>query len=121
MTNKPMKMKEYSSFDDWKTDQSRANRELINELQKLISETAPHLSTTVKWGQGCWTDGDSAKIYIHTEDDHVQLGFYNGVSMNDPEKLLAGNGKFVRFVRVHGSGDIDLQAFKDLILQAVNS
>ena len=69
-------MKAYASFADWKKDQSQKNQRLIGALQRVVKGTAPHLSTTVKWGQGCFADGDVHKMFIHTEEDHVQFGFY---------------------------------------------
>jgi len=112
-------MKSYESFSEWKADQSEDNQKTIDELQKLISKTAPHLTTTVKWEQGCWIDQDSPRLYIHAEPDHVQLGFYNGASLDDPEKLLSGNGKFVRFIKVHDSSDIRPESFSKLIAQSI--
>lgn len=118
MSGKPTKMKAYESFSDWKDNQSAENKMIIDELEKLITKTAPHLATTVKWGQGCWTDNDTPKIYIHTEDDHVQLGFYNGLFLKDPNNLLSGNGKYIRFIKVRGTEDIDPDTFTGLITQA---
>jgi hypothetical protein len=119
MNAKPAKMKAYESFTDWKKDQSTRNQELISALQVLIEETAHNLNTTAKWGQGCWVKGDTPKVYIHTEEDHVQLGFYNGSSLEDPSQLLSGNGKYVRYVRVGGVEDIDTEKLTSLISQAV--
>lgn len=112
-------MKNYASFSEWEEDQSYRNQELIKELQALIEGVAPQLTTTVKWGQGCWVDGNSPRIFIHTEDDHVQLGFYSGSSLKDPEGLLSGNGKYVRFIKVYSQEDIDPDEYSALIQQAV--
>lgn len=112
-------MKAYDSFSAWKADQSEANQEMISKLQKLIADIAPHFSTTVKWGQGCWVDGNTPKVFVHAEDDHVQLGFYNGSTLSDPQGLLSGTGKYVRFVRIYGNEDIDtaqLSAFIDQVI-----
>lgn len=113
------KMKTYGSFSEWKKDQSASNQKLISALERLIKKTAPRLVTTVKWGQGCWTDGNSHRLFIHAEDDHVQFGFYNGSSLKDPHKLLAGNGKYVRHVKVRTVKDIDRETFTDLIVQVI--
>ena len=37
------------------------------------------------------------------------------VTLKDPERLLVGNGKHVRHVKVRTPGDIDHDAFFDLI------
>ena len=113
------KMKAYDSYADWKRDQSAKNKRLIGALQRLIEATAPHLAETVKWGQGCFADGDSPRMYIHTEADHVQLGFYQGAALDDPAGLLAGSGKYVRHVKVRSAADIQPEAFTALIKQAI--
>lgn len=54
-----VKMKQYADYADWRSDQSPGDRRLIDALQTLIEEVAPHLTRTVKWGQGCFADGDA--------------------------------------------------------------
>jgi hypothetical protein len=112
------RMKTYASFADWKKDQTAQNQRLIGALGRVVEAAAPHLAKTVKWGQGCWADAGAPKVYIHTEDDHVQLGFYRGSTLEDPERRLVGSGKYVRHVRVRTARDIDHDAFADLIEQA---
>ena len=111
------KMRQYDGYDDWRTDQSAKNQQLIGALQQLIEEVAPHLATTVKWGQGCFADGDVHRIYLHAADDHVQLGFYEGSSLADPAGLLEGSGKYVRHVKVRETTDVDPESFASLIRQ----
>lgn len=110
-------MKAYASFAEWKKDQSPKHIRLIGALTRIIEARAPHLTKTVKWGQGCWLDEGSPKIYIHAAKDHVQLGFYRGSSMKDPKHLLAGSGQYVRHVKVRTAGDIDRAAFTALVSQ----
>lgn len=112
-------MKAYGSFSEWKKDKSIKNQKLIGALQRLVKGTAPQLTTTVKWGQGCWVNGTVPKLFIHTEPDHVQFGFYNGSSFKKWNELLIGKGKYVRHVKVRTLKDIDVPVFTGLILQAV--
>lgn len=83
----PQKMKAYASFAEWKRDQSTGNQKLITALAKIVKETAPDFTQTVKWGQGCWMLDGAPKVYIHAEPDHVQFGFYAGARLEDPEGL----------------------------------
>lgn len=111
-------MKAYESFADWKKDQSPKHVRLIGALTRIIEASAPHLTRAVKWGQGCWLDEGNPKIYIHAAKDHVQLGFYRGSSLKDPERLLVGSGSYVRHVKVRTGHDIDAATFRALIEQA---
>lgn len=113
------KMKKYDSFIDWKNDQSNENQTLISSLQKLIKEVGPQLTLSVKWGQGCFLDVGRHVMYIHTKPNYIQLGFYNGYSLEDPAGLLQGNGKFVRFIAIKSKKDIDADNFKALINQVI--
>jgi len=112
-------MKAYGTFAEWKRDQSAQNTRLINALARLIKATAPELSPTVKWGQGCWTLEDAPKVYIHAERDHVQFGFYAGSKLEDPAGLLVGNGKHVRHVKVYTAKDIPREALVGFLKQVL--
>ncbi|MGH8160474.1 MAG: DUF1801 domain-containing protein [Rhodanobacter sp.] len=39
--------------------------------------------------------------YIAVQDSHVNLGFYYGASLPDPQGLLEGTGKKLRHVKIH--------------------
>lgn len=114
---KPQKMKAYASFDEWKRDQSAENQKLINALSRLVKETAPDFVPTVKWGQGCWAQEGTPKVYIHAEPDHVQFGFYAGATLKDPEGVLVGKGKHVRHVKVFTTNEMPREALAGLLKQ----
>ena len=116
---KPQKMKAYASFAEWRADQSSENQKLIDALSELVEETAPGFEQGVKWGQGCWTLDGTPKVYIHTEPDHVQLGFYAGSTLQDPERLLFGKGKHVRHVKVFSAEEISKAALVGLLKQVL--
>jgi hypothetical protein len=116
---KPQKMKAYATFDEWKRDQSATNQRLIGTLSGLVKKTAPDFTRTVKWGQGCWTLGDAPKVYIHAEPDHVQLGFFAGSQLKDPEGVLVGGGKHVRHVKVFTTKPIPREALVALLEQVL--
>ena len=51
----------------------------------------------------------------------VSLCFLQGVKLADPHKLLEGNGKQVRHIRLESAKTLDKPAVKSLILDAVAS
>jgi len=111
-------MTSYESFALWRSDQSPANQELIIELSALVEQVAPYLTTSVKWGQGCWLNDGTPAVFIHAEPDHVQLGFYYGATLDDRRGLLEGKGKYVRHVKVRAREPLDHEAVSVLIAQA---
>lgn len=43
---------------------------------------------------------DAPFAYVDTFKNHVNVGFFNGASLEDPARLLAGNGKRMRHVKL---------------------
>jgi len=115
------RMESYDTFDLWAADQTAKHRKISNALRRLVQKTAPSLTESVKWGNGCWVGKKFPVAYLHAEADHLQFGFFGGAGLADPKKLLKGNGKFVRHIKVRTVEDIDAAAFSRLIRQAVKS
>ena len=51
----------------------------------------------------------------------VKLGFYKGIELPDPQKLLAGTGKIHRFAEINTVQDIKNPALKKLLDDALNA
>jgi hypothetical protein len=114
-----MKMKVYASFDDYYADQPAKNRRIIKALREFVGRAAPRLDESVKWGNGCWLREKAPVAYVYSAADHVQFGFFFGAMLKDPKRLLAGKGKFVRFIKLQSTDAIDEAGFKALLSQAV--
>lgn len=59
--------------------------------------------------------GDAAFAYVNAFRDHVNVGFFRGAEIADPEHLLEGNGRFMRHVKLRPRGDVDSAALIKLI------
>jgi hypothetical protein len=44
--------------------------------------------------------GDAPFGYVNAFSAHVNVGFFHGASLRDPARLLEGNGKFMRHVKL---------------------
>src|SRR5579883_445631 len=62
--------------------------------------------------------GDAAFAYINSFKAHVNLGFFGGTALADPDGLLEGNGKFMRHVKLNPGRQVDEAALKRLIRAA---
>jgi len=113
------KMPSYPPFDAYLAAQSPRHRTIIRELRKFVRRTAPHLQESVKWSNGCWLKGKLPVSYVYAAPDYVQFGFINGSKLKDPQKLLEGNGQYVRHIKVRRRSEIDVRAFARLLKQAV--
>jgi hypothetical protein len=113
-----MKMKKYASFDAYLKDQNPSNQALIRALRQFVKRIDPELSEAVKWGNGCWVGPGGPVAYVYSATGYVQFGFIYGSSLDDPKRLLEGNGQYVRHIKVRHRSDIDEPAFSALLRQA---
>ena len=113
-----MKMKKYGSFDEYFADQSPKNRSIILTLRKFVKRVAPGLQESVKWGNGCWVRANVPVAYVYSAADYVQFGFFRGSRLKDPQRILEGQGQYVRHIKVRKPSDIDEGAFRALLRQA---
>ncbi|GJL79189.1 MAG: hypothetical protein NPINA01_21780 [Nitrospinaceae bacterium] len=58
---------------------------------------------------------DVAFAYVNAFKAHVNVGFFRGAELADPNGLLEGTGKFMRHVKVRPEGDVDTMALTKLI------
>ena len=59
--------------------------------------------------------GDAAFAYVNVFKAHVNVGFFRGAEIADPERLLEGTGKFMRHVKLSPERNIDAAALTKLI------
>ena len=62
--------------------------------------------------------GDAAFAYVNAFTAHVNVGFFRGAELADPDGLLEGTGKFMRHVKLRPEQDIDEAALSGLIESA---
>jgi hypothetical protein len=59
--------------------------------------------------------GDAAFAYANAFKAHVNVGFFRGAELADPDGLLEGTGKFMRHVKLRPGQQVDEAALKRLI------
>jgi hypothetical protein len=62
--------------------------------------------------------GDAAFAYVNAFKAHVNVGFFRGAELADPEGLLEGAGKFMRHVKLRPERDVDAATLMKLIESA---
>ena len=58
---------------------------------------------------------DTAFAYTSVHATHVNVGFFRGAELADPEGLLEGTGRFMRHVKLRPDREIDAAALTALI------
>ena len=61
---------------------------------------------------------DAAFAYVNAFKAHVNVGFFHGATLDDPEGLLEGDGKRMRHVKVRLERRVDEGALRELIAEA---
>lgn len=79
---------------------------IASELKLLILNVDPDAVEVVRLGDNAATYGVGPKkmsegyCYIMPHKKWVNLGFYKGASLEDPDELLEGSGKQLRHIKV---------------------
>ncbi|TMB57576.1 MAG: DUF1801 domain-containing protein [Chloroflexi bacterium] len=100
-----------AAFDDWRTD-------AMKRLRELVGEAAPHSAVSIKWSQPVW-EWNGPMIWMKAEKNHVNLGFWRGAELDDPDGVLEGDGDRMRHVKVTSVDTIPDEAIRNLVRQAV--
>lgn len=108
------------SMDDWRGA-------MLGRLRRLIREADPGVIEAVKWrkpsnpaGVPVW-EHDGMICTGETYKDKVKLTFARGASLDDPKRLFNSSldGGTRRAIDFHEDDEIDEEAFKALIAEAV--
>ena len=103
--------------DEWFSAQSRTLGPIASAARALLDEGLPGARQAIKWGYPTWVGkGNIAAVQPHT--DHVNLQFYRGTSLPDPEGVLEGTGKELRHVKLRHARDVRTPAVKALVRAA---
>ena len=62
--------------------------------------------------------GDAPFGYVNVFTSHVNVGFFHGNALPDPARLLVGNGRFMRHVKLRPGEATNTAALRRLIEQA---
>lgn len=61
---------------------------------------------------------DAAFAYVNAFKAHINVGFFRGAELPDPDHLLEGTGKFMRHVKIRPEPEVDAEALTNLIKSA---
>jgi hypothetical protein len=62
--------------------------------------------------------GDAAFAYANAFKAHVNVGFFRGAELADPDGLLVGTGKFMRHIKLRPGQQVDDAALERLVYAA---
>ncbi len=107
-------LKDYlDTLEDWQL-------EVVEALLALVREQVPDAEEAIKWSQPVFSRGGPF-CYIKHAKNHVNLGFWWGVKLDDPAGALEGTGDKMRHVKVRGLEEIDPAVLGDLIRKSAQA
>lgn len=114
----------FGSFDDLLELTEEPLRPVTVALRKIILEVHADACEVVRLGDRAATYGVGPRkmidgyAYILPHGAWVNLGFYRGTKLPDPETLLEGTGTRMRHVKIHSLDDAQRPAVRALVAAA---
>ena len=112
---------DHGTFEDAVAKAGPEARELAHQLRALVAAVMPEV-VEVPWPRmrmASYGVGPKKKsehfCYISAQKDDVNLGFYYGAELPDPEGLLQGTGKLLRHVKIREPKAIRSRAIRQLL------
>lgn len=94
-------------------------RALRKEIRRLVPNAVEQTHGGWKVVGYSWDGSLASSICaIAPHSKHVNLQFFRGTELDDPEGLLAGTGKSARHVKLHQVSDVRKAAIEKLVRQA---
>lgn len=115
---------ESSTFEELLAISEPALHSIALRLREIILSLDPNACEVVRLGDKASTFGIGPKkmsegyVYILPYKNWVNLGFYRGAHLADPEALLEGTGKNMRHIKIKSIEDVNNPKLKALIKAA---
>ena len=96
-------------------------QDIVFELRNIIAEVASDAAEVIRWkglsyfheGRGGVVSAGICQIGIH--DGYILLDFIHGAFLSDPKKLLDGNQKAKRFIKIRSYDEAPWDDLKQLL------
>ena len=112
---------DYGTFEEAVAHASDQAQALAYQLRKLVVKVMPDV-VEVPWPKmriASYGVGPKKKTehfcYISAQKDDVNLGFYYGAELPNPQGLLQGTGKLLRHVKIREPKAIRSRALRQLL------
>lgn len=90
---------------------------ILEELRKLIHESADNVSEEIKWGFPVFNSNRKDFCYLRFSTNHVTLGFYNPDKIITHTNLLEGDGTVMKHIKIKSVDTINETIIKEWLHQ----
>ena len=88
------------AIDAWMKEHAGELGAIAQEWFELMRKCGDEVREVLHDGCPVACFGDAPFGYVNVFTSHVNVGFFQGAALPDPARLLQGNGKFMRHVKL---------------------
>ncbi|MFD1612858.1 DUF1801 domain-containing protein [Sphingomonas tabacisoli] len=114
----PSAVRNDPQVDAWFAEGVEPLRQLAKEWFDRMRACGPDVRELLHDGHPTACVEDAAFGYVNAFTAHVNVGFFHGADLPDPQRLLQGSGKRMRHVKLRWGEPFDDRALADLIAAA---
>ena len=81
------------------------SKAIVTKLRRLVLSSVPGLEEAMKWSTPVYSK-NGLVCWLHVARSHAAIGFYQGASLADPQRLLEGTGKRLRHLKIRKAAEI---------------
>ena len=111
----PSAVKEDPAIETWMHEHSGELGTIAQRWFTALRDCGDDVRELLHDGHPTVCVGDAAFAYVNAFKAHVNVGFFRGAEIADPEGLLEGTGRFMRHVKLRPDRDVDAAALMKLI------
>src|SRR5262245_46335378 len=111
----PNSIKRDPAIENWMLEHSDELGTIAQRWFEVMRDCGNDVRELLHDGHPTACVGDAAFGYVNAFRAHVNVGFFRGAEIADPEGLLEGTGKFMRHVKLRPGGGVDGTALMKLI------
>jgi hypothetical protein len=104
-----------SAIEDWMHAHSGALGAIARRWFEAMRGCGDDVRELLHDGHPTACVGDAAFAYVNVFTAHVNVGFFRGAEIADPQRLLEGTGKRMRHVKLGPERAVDAAALMTLI------
>lgn len=106
------------AIDSWLNERSGALGTIARQWFEVMRACGDEVREVLHDGCPVACLGDVPFGYVNVFTSHVNVGFFQGAGLPDPERLLQGAGKFMRHVKLRLDTPLNSEALSRLIEDA---
>jgi hypothetical protein len=103
------------AIDAWMKEHAGELGDIAHEWFEVMRKCGDEVRELLHDGCPVACLGDAPFGYVNVFTSHVNVGFFHGASLRDPARLLQGNGKFMRHVKLRPRTPTNAPALSRLI------